>query len=120
MLFLGSSIVDKNADTYKKRNDFISNLGYKVDEENVSVKVITIPYVFSDVYKNYNDIQKTSGYNLEEYRGKKVTLYTYCSDNMDEKFVINLLVFNGEIIGGDIYNDNSDNGFLPLVRIRDN
>ena len=30
---------------------------------------ITIPQEFNDVYKNYNEIQKSQGFDLSEYKG---------------------------------------------------
>jgi hypothetical protein len=58
--FLGSSIVDKNADTHKKRIDFINNLGYKIDE--MPVKIInhreSTIHIFRDSIKMMRDVRK--------------------------------------------------------------
>lgn len=118
--FTGSVINNKNADTHKKRIDFINNLGYKIDENSVLTKQITIPNSFSETYNKYNDLQKNAGYDLEKYRGKNATLYSYfSSEEADENLQVNLLIANGVIIGGDVHKALKDE-LLPLIRIRDN
>lgn len=90
-----------NAAVNENRVDFISQLGLAVDKENYFVKSVIIPTNFNDVYLQYNELQKTAGYNLEEYAGKTVTQYTYYIEDSDTEKV-NLLVYNQKIIGGDI------------------
>ena len=53
----------------------------------------------------YNDLQKSQGFDLEEYAGKTVERYTFRLNNYPEvksEVFANVLVFNGKIIGGDI------------------
>ena len=108
----------KNGDTHKNRIYFINNLGYTVDEDSVSEKQVTIPYEFSDVYFNYNSIQKKAGYDLLNYRGESVICYTYnvSLNNSSDFIVINLLVHDGLIVGGDISSLNIDGEMLPLIK----
>ena len=72
---------------------------------------------FNDVYKNYNEIQTSQGFNLEDYKGKKATLYSYKINNYkghekDEFIYADILVYNGKIIGGDVCSTNAENGFM--------
>ena len=50
-------------------------LVYKTDDLTISA--------FNKVYKNYNDLQKDQGFNLEKYKGKTVEIYTYSVYNYD-------------------------------------
>ena len=54
--------------TNAKRINFISRLGYEVDENSVKSKDITIPMNFSDVYTEYNKLQKKAGFDLYKNR----------------------------------------------------
>lgn len=83
------------------RIEYLSGLGYAVDETAVSVKEIVIPESFSDVYNEYNRLQQTAGFDLTRYKGDSACVYTYrLSDSGDT--VINLIVSDNNIIGGDI------------------
>ena len=114
--FNSCAISEKNAVTHKQRIDFISNLGYSVDEASSTQKNIIIPYEFSDVYINYNDLQIKAGYNLKEYKGKKVILYSYPIINDGQAKNINLLVYNGIIIGGDVSDLSIRGEIVPLLK----
>ena len=93
------------------RISFISNLGLNA-EDTYDEKEITIPMEFSDVYKRYNSVQIEAGFNLEKYKGKKATVYSYREKDTDR--IINLIVCNGEIIGGDISGITLDGIMLPI------
>ncbi len=95
---------------------FISNYGYSVLNEPDEIKEIVIPYEFNDVYLNYNEIQKSQGYDLTEYAGKCVKQWTFTvTDYPDfentEYIKINILIYQGQVIGGDVCSVKSD-GFM--------
>ena len=116
--FKSYQITQKNGDTHKNRINFISNLGFSVDEDSVTEKQVFIPYSFSDVYENYNKVQLKAGYDLTKYRGENVICYSYnvISDNTEDFKVVNLLVHNGLIVGGDVSSLRIDGDMLPLVK----
>ncbi len=95
------------------RISFISNLGLNV-EDTYDEKEITIPMEFSDVYKRYNSVQIEAGFNLEKYKGKKATVYSYREKDTDR--IIDLIVCNGEIIGGDISETSLNGNMKPLKK----
>lgn len=110
-----------NAKTNAQRVYFIKSLGLLPDENNVESKSIVIPTVFSEVYNNYNLIQRKAGYDLSAYKGAKVTVYTYpvgkiVSYNNDEYYV-NLMVYKGRVIGGDVSSRSFYGEMLPLIRV---
>ena len=97
------------------RLEYISGLGYTADETAVSVKEIVIPEKFSDVYNEYNRLQQTAGFDLSRYMGNKAAVYTYrLSDSEDT--VINLIVSDNNIIGGDISSVRIDGEMKALER----
>ncbi|MBO4693298.1 MAG: DUF4830 domain-containing protein [Clostridia bacterium] len=109
-----------NGRTNAQRVAFIKSLSMTPDDSMVEIKKINIPLKFSDVYKNYNEMQIQSGYDLSRYKGVKATLYTYPvgkinSSNNDEYYV-NLIVYNGRIIGGDVSSRNFYGEMKPLIK----
>ncbi len=107
-----------NGKTHAQRVAYIKSLSLLPDEENASSKNIVIPDIFSDVYDNYNKLQMKSGYDLTPYKGVEATVYTYPvgrikQENNDEYYV-NLIVYKGRIIGGDISSRNFYGEMLPL------
>ncbi len=85
--------------TNAKRVEYIKSLGVMLLNEEATTKEITIPQEFSDVYNKYNELQRETKFDLNAYKGKKVTIYTY---NCDKERVVNLIVYKGRLIGGDI------------------
>ena len=84
---------------------YIQSLGYEIDEERYEEKKVVIPSKFDDVYTNYNLMQKDSGFDLEKYKGKQVTLYTFGIRGYKdaEDVLCDLLVYKGKVIGGAVY-----------------
>ena len=112
----------QNANTNAQRVYFIKSLGLLPDEENSKCKNIIVPETFSDVYKNYNDLQIEAGYDLSAYKGVEAKMFTYPvgkikEDNSDDYYV-NIIVYKGRIIGGDISSRNFYGEMLPLVRLK--
>ena len=109
-----------NGKTNAQRVSYIKALSLTPDEDGAESKNVTIPLVFSTVYENYNELQKKAGYDLTAYKGAEAVIYTYPggkikSDNNDEYYV-NLIVYNGRIIGGDISSRNFYGEMLPLIK----
>ncbi|MCL2633170.1 MAG: DUF4830 domain-containing protein [Oscillospiraceae bacterium] len=84
--------------------EFLINLGWIVSETPSGIKTVTIPETFDETYENYNTLQKSHGFDLSEHKGRAVTMYTYriLNHSLGGDVFGNVLVFGGEIIGGDI------------------
>lgn len=101
---------------------FISALGWKVEEDPIEEVQVTVPKEFDTVYAGYNEMQKEQGLSLSPYRGKEVTRYTYKVkdyEGYEGDVYMNLLVYRGKIIGGDICSAESSgfvHGFSKDVR----
>ena len=81
----------------------------------LSLKELTIPESWNNLYNDYNEVQLNQGFDLSNYKGKKVTLYTYTITNykdLSEGVVADMLVCDGNLIGGDVCNTSAENGFL--------
>ena len=62
----------------------------------------------------YNELQKEAGFDLSNYKGKNVTVYSCPVWNSDK--LLNLIVYDGKIIGGDISDVAFDGEMKPLKK----
>jgi hypothetical protein len=93
-----------DASTNSGRIAFLKSFGWNVSSNPTEVVEVIIPQSFDAVYLNYNEIQKSQGYNLELYKGVRVKRWTYDISNYPGATGVraNLLVYNGAVIGGDV------------------
>ena len=96
-----------------ERSAYISALGWEFDE-NETEKEITIPLEFNQVYKDYNEIQKQQGFDLEDFKRKTATVYTYNITNYKDngRVIADLIVCGGVLIGADLCDPSASDGFL--------
>ena len=107
--------------TNAKRVSFAQYCGCKVEETAETVKNIRIPQNFSKVYENYNKLQQRAGFDLSLYKGCEVTLYSYKvleGGIAGQQTLINIIVYRGRIIGGDISSVELDGDMLPLEKLK--
>jgi hypothetical protein len=84
---------------------FIKSLGWQTTGEVIESESFTLPETFDRVLLGYNEIQKDQGLDLSRYRKKRVTRYTYEVTNFDGyegKVYLNLIVYRGKVIAGDV------------------
>ena len=108
--------VNNSASDINEIAAFISNFGWEIKEEPDEIREIIIPVEFDDVYSGYNEIQLSQGYDLREYSGEKAKNWTFTVLNYpgyenQECIKINVLVYNGNVIGGDVCSVKLD-GFM--------
>ena len=85
--------------------DYLETLGYTVTPRAVLIEPVIIPEVFDKEYTAYNELQKPAGFDLSKFAGVTVQKYTFKVLNYEDKaveVVVNLLVHEKQIIGGDI------------------
>lgn len=104
-----ASVIDGS--THQKRIAFLKGINLCVEENVFSSKEIIIPSEFDQLYKSYNSVQKEAGFDLSRYKGEPVTLYTYRLNDVKN---VDLLVLDGQIIGGDISDAKAEGTFYPL------
>lgn len=85
--------------TNAQRVEYIKTLGVTLISDEYTKKNIVIPQDFNDVYSKYNRLQKSAGFDLSNYRGKTVTVYTY---NCEQDKAVSLMIFENRLIGGDV------------------
>lgn len=103
-----------SASTDEERRNYLATFGWETEQE-YEEKQLTIPQSWNQVYTDYNEVQVNQGFDLSEYKGKRVTLYTYTVNNYNnaqQGIVADMLVCDGVLIGGDLCNTSADNGFL--------
>jgi hypothetical protein len=109
-------------ETNEDRLYLLTTLGWEVEIQPEAYSEVQIPEEFSEVYENYNKIQKTMGLDLSKYKGEKVMRYTYKVMNhpSGEKDVrATLLVYKNKLIGGDICTVRLDGFMQNLLMPRD-
>ena len=86
------------------RAAFLAQYGWTVSALPEEVCDVTLPAVFDDVYTLYNQLQKDQGFDLSPYAGQTVKRITYRVLNhpQGDDVVANLLVRDGQVIGGDL------------------
>ena len=85
--------------------EFLTQFGWEVTAEPVESKSVTIPSEFDKVFAAYNEIQKAQGLNLNAFKGKEVTRYTFCINNYpnyEGTVYANVLIYRNRVIGGDV------------------
>ncbi len=93
----------KKVKEQEDRIKLLKGLGWEVDVNSETQRDVIIPEEFDETYKNYNALQKSDGFNLEKYKGKKVKLYTYTVTNhKDGKALATIIVYKNRIIAGDV------------------
>lgn len=108
--------VNVRAATAEERIAYLSQFGWSVEDDPVEVSEVIIPETFDDTYTQYNELQKAQGYDLTVYAGKRVKRWIYRVTNYPgfencDCIQATLLVFDGQIIGGDVCSTEID-GFM--------
>lgn len=94
------------------RVKFLTDMGWEVNASPVESSQVKIPETQTEVFQRYNELQKSQGYDLNQYAGKTVMRYVYKVKNFTgatEPVYATLLVYKNQIIGGDI-TDTAANG----------
>lgn len=94
------------AETNEERVSYLNSMGWQVSPECVEEKTVVIPKEFSDIYDSYNQLQLSQGFDLGNYRGRTVTIFTYAVEDYkgyEGAVVADMYVCEGRVIGGDIH-----------------
>ena len=110
LLFGGGDATPTAAGTVSNNDSrvkFLPDKGWEVTTSPTESGQVRIPQEQSEVYKRYNELQKSQGFDLTPYAGKTVMRYVYKINNYPgatEPVYATLLVYKNQIIGGDITN----------------
>jgi hypothetical protein len=91
--------------TNDDRVAYLASLGWEVEESPLSTEELLIPKEFDESYTDYLALQADQGFDLTQYRGKRVKRYTYTVTNhpsgaTDVQAAI--LVYRNRVIGGQV------------------
>ena len=95
----------KNVKDNDDRLSYLSGLGWQVSGQPIATEELLIPEEFDDSYQGYLQLQADQGFDLTQYRGKRVKRYTYQLINypvQDEPVQIALLIYKNRVVGGQI------------------
>ena len=93
------------ADTNDARVKFLTDFGWDVTTSPMESSQVKIPEETTEVFDRYNALQKSQGYDLSKFAGKKVMRYVYKINNYPgatEPVYATVLVYKNQIIGGDV------------------
>lgn len=92
------------AESVSDMSKFLKQFGWQINLQPIEVSKIIIPSEFNEIYEHYNDIQKTQGLDLSEYKGTECLKYCFEILNYpdNEDVIATLIVYDGRVIGGDI------------------
>ena len=88
-----------------QRVKFLTDFGWDVNSTPVETSQVRIPEESSEAFDRYCLLQKSNGFDLKPYAGKKVMRYVYQINNYPgatEPVYATVLVYKNQIIGGDI------------------
>ena len=106
--------------TNEDRIEFISQFGAAVSGEPVETVKFSVPENFDKVIAGYNEIQKSQGLNLEKYKNKKVTRYTYRIEKWEDHegpINVNLIVYRSTVIACDVSSMDPTGFVEPLIKL---
>lgn len=111
-----------NVKKEKGRIEYLSALGYTVDEQSVTPKSEKLAESLDAVTEKYNELQRFQGFDLTRYCGKTLDSYTYrvCAlpdgTNVDSKMCLaTLVVHKGRVVAADLcYPETGE--IAPLVK----
>jgi hypothetical protein len=93
---------------------FLRQFGWEVSQKPIKVSEITVPSEFGSIFVRYNEIQKRQGLDLEKYRLKTLTRYTFEITNykgVSGKVLADVLTYRNTVVAGDI-SHSGENGFV--------
>lgn len=84
--------------------EFLKQFDIEIDKSTKQAVNIIIPSEFNQVYESYNALQQSQGLDLNDYKGKKATRYTYNVTNStgNSDLICNIIVCENKVIAGDL------------------
>ena len=105
--------------TNEGRVEFLKGFGWEVVTSPVESGQVRIPQEQSPIFARYNELQKSQGYDLDQYAGQAVMRYVYKVENYPgatAPVYATLLVYKDKIVGGDVTDTSAKGKVLPLQR----
>lgn len=82
VIFRGSAAVNAVPDPKTARAAaFLREYGWEIAADSCETAEVTVPERFGEVYEGYNALQKTQGFDLSPYRGRRLLRVTFTVTN---------------------------------------
>lgn len=115
--------IQKNASIGKVRDcdeaaAYLLELGWEVDSSTAQIQDSVLPEYFDRTFDAYNQLQKEQNFDLNQYAGQPVTVYTFQVinyPNTDQEVLACLMTCKSRVIGGDIHSAALD-GFMHALK----
>ena len=100
----------------EERIKYLASCGWEVEPEPVETQQIVLPQELSGVIAEYNELQKSQGFDLSGFAGREATLYSYRVTNYPSGDIVlaSLYVIEGRVVAGDIHSTALD-GFMHTL-----
>ena len=84
---------------------YLREMGREAAEEPISIQKVQLPEEFPPVLQEYTKLQRQQGFDLERYKGKEITVYTYelRGDTNGALLFVSLYQYKGRIVAGDVH-----------------
>ena len=95
----------RNGESNEARVAYVTQQGWQVNAEPVQTQSIKIPAEDSEVFRRYNELQKSQGFDLTQYAGRQATRYVYevlNAEDAEGPVYATIFVLDGKIVGGDV------------------
>ncbi|MGN8967253.1 DUF4830 domain-containing protein [Intestinimonas sp. HCP28S3_D6] len=95
----------KGIKTNEDRVAYLESYGWTVSPEAVSVEELLIPEEFDETYDQYLALQAQQGFDLTQYKGKRVKRYTYEVTNYpsgEQGVEAGLLIYKNTVVAGEV------------------
>ncbi len=117
----GAVPVSVSAPTEAEQTAYLQGLGWEVSG-GPGVEQVALPEVFGPEYEGYLALQAEGGFDLAAYAGRTVIRYSYPIANYptgEAGVLADLLVLDGEIVGGELRSSSLDGFMAPLTARED-
>lgn len=94
-----------DAATNEGRIAFLADFGWLVSDQPVQTQEVRVPEDENEVFRRYNDLQLSQGYDLTQYTGKTLHRYVYSIENYpngEGAYYATVLVYKHDVVGGDV------------------
>ena len=94
-------------------------MGWQINAEPIQTQSVKIPAEDSEVFRRYNELQQSQGFELSQYAGRQATRYVYEVLNAPESqgpVYATVFVLDGKIVGGDVTDTAPEGKMQALVR----
>lgn len=88
----------------EERLAYLAACGWSAEPEPLQNQEVTIPKEFNEVFTRYNELQKSQGFDLTDYAGKRAKRYVYqLQDHPDGPEVCaTLIIYQDTVIAADL------------------